>query len=471
MDDIVVYSKSLEEHLEHLKLVFEIFSKYNLSLNLQKCKFFQEKIEVLGHVLTSKGLKTIPSKVQSIALWDNPKDVNELRSFLGLASYYRKFIQNFSIIADPLFKLLKKNTKYNWSKECQEAFLNIKECLLSDPILSYPNFDKEFIIRTDASTKGIGAVLLQVEGDGLEHPICCISRTLSNSEKNYSVTDLEGLAVIFSLKYFQQYILTSKETVKIITDHKPLIGYLKKSIPTSNRHARWIEEVNKYKIELVYEKGKKNVFADALSRLPSKNSKEIIQCVNAILADFNPKDLDLPEGIIKYFTKNYQVVDNILYYKKDDLYLKVIYKDQDKKDIINRAHLVGHEGAEKTTNRIMQSYYWPGIWNDVRMWVKSCHKCQTCRPKPFPKDTENNSTPVEQPFTRVGLDIIGPLPITKNGNAYIITLVDYFTKWVEAKAIPNMKSEEVIKFLTEIFARHGPPEIIITDNGSSFISV
>ena len=470
LDDIVIYSRTLDEHLKHLKLAFEIFSKYNLSLNLQKCKFFQESVEVLGHVLTSKGLKTIPSKVQSIALWDNPKDVSELRSFLGLASYYRKFIQNFSIIADPLFKLLKKNSKYIWSNECEEAFENIKECLLNDPILSYPDFKKEFIIRTDASLKGIGGVLLQKEGDSLEHPICCVSRTLSTSEKNYSVTDLEGLAVIFSLKYFSQYILSNKNLTKFITDHKPLLGFFKKSIPTSNRHARWIEEFNKYKIELIYEKGKKNVFVDALSRLPSKNSKGIIQCANAILADFNPRDLDLPEGIIKYYTKNYQVVDNTLYYKKDDLYLKVIYKDEDKKDIINRAHLVGHEGAEKTTNRIMQSYYWPGIWNDVRMWIKSCHKCQTCRPKPFPKSSGDNATPVEQPFTRVGLDIIGPLPTTKNGNNYIITLVDYFTKWVEAKAIPNMKSEEVIKFLVEIFTRHGPPEIIITDNGSSFIS-
>ena len=470
IDDIVVYSKTLEEHLFHLKQVFEIFSHYNLSLNLQKCKFFQEKVEVLGHVLTPNGLKTVPSKVQSIALWNAPRNVNELRSFLGLASYYRKFIQNFSIIADPLFKLLKKNQKYIWSNECNEAFENIRQYLLSDPILSYPDFNKEFIVRTDASTQGIGAVLLQVEEDKLEHPICCISRTLSKSELNYSVTDLEGLAINFAIQKFRQYLISNKQPTIFITDHKPLLGFFKNSIPIKGRHMRWIEEFNKYKIELKYEKGKKNVFADALSRLPSKDSNKIINCVNTILADFNPKDLNLPEGIIKYFTKNYQVVNNILYYKKDDLYLKVIFKDEDKKDIINRAHEAGHEGAEKTTNRILKSYYWPGIWNDVRMWIKSCRKCQLCRPKPFPKNTEDNATPVEQPFTRVGLDIIGPLPMTKNGNSYIITLVDYFTKWPEAKAISNIKSEEVIKFLIEVITRHGPPEIIVTDNGSSFIS-
>ena len=150
IDDIVVYSKSSEEHLKHLQQVFEIFSKYNLSLNLQKCKFFQEQVEVLGHVLSSTGLKTMPSKVQTIALWDTPKDVNDLRSFLGLASYYRKFIQNFSMIADPLFQLLKKNQEYILSNECNEAFEEIRQYLLSDPILNYPNFEKEFLIRTDA---------------------------------------------------------------------------------------------------------------------------------------------------------------------------------------------------------------------------------------------------------------------------------------------------------------------------------
>ena len=128
LDDIVIYSKSLKEHLDHLEQVFKIFSMYNLSLNIQKCKFFQERIKVLGHVLTSKGLKTIPSKVQSIAQWDNPKDVNELRSFLGLGSYYRKYIKNFSIIVDLLFQLLKINTNFVWSTKCQEAFETIKEC-------------------------------------------------------------------------------------------------------------------------------------------------------------------------------------------------------------------------------------------------------------------------------------------------------------------------------------------------------
>lgn len=470
IDDIVVYSKNLEDHIKHLKKVFEIFTKYNLSINLQKCKFFKEEVEVLGHVLTTDGLKTAPSKVQSIALWERPNNINELRSFLGLTSYYRKFIKNYSIRANPLYKLLKKDTKFIWDENCNYAFEDLRKCLLSDPILIYPDFNKPFIVRTDASNKGIGGVLLQIGKDNLELPVTCVSRSLKPAERNYSITDLEGLAVIYTLKKFRQYIISNKNKTKFITDHEPLIGFFNKSLPVKGRHLRWMEEFNKYNIIIKYEKGKKNIFADALSRLPSSNNERIILSINTILNEFNPKDLDLPEGIIKYFSKNYQIIDNTLYYKKNDLYLKVIYKEEDKKDIINRAHNVGHEGAEKTTQRIMQSYYWPGIWSDVKMWVKSCHKCQLFRPKPLPNNTENNITPVEMPFTRVGLDIIGPLQETRKGNKYIITLVDYFTKWPEAKAIPNTTSEEVILFLTEVFSRHGPPEIIITDNGSSFIS-
>ena len=470
IDDIVVYSKDIKEHIKHLRQVFEIFSKYNLSINLQKCQFFKKEVEVLGHVLTADGLKTSPNKVQNIALWKRPTNINELRSFLGLTSYYRKFIKNFSIRASPLFKLLKKNSKFTWNEKCNNAFEDLRQCLLEDPILIYPNFNKPFIIRTDASTKGIGGVILQEEEDRMEHPISCVSRSLKPAEENYSITDLEGLALIYTLKKFRQYIISNKNSTIFITDHKPLIGFFNKSLPVKGRHMRWIEEFNKYNITIKYEKGKRNVFADALSRLPSKSNEGILLTINSILNDFNPKDLDLPEGIRKYFSKNYQVIDNTLYYKKNDMYLKVIYRDEDKKDIIDRAHSVGHEGAEKTTRRIMQSYYWPGIWHDVKMWVKSCHKCQLFRPKPQAKNTEDHITPVERPFTRVGLDIVGPLPTTKQGNNYIITLVDYFTKWPEAKAIPNIKSEEVIKFLVEVIARHGPPELIITDNGSSFIS-
>jgi len=223
IDDIVIYSRNIKEHMEYLRQVFEIFSKYNLSINLQKCQFFKKEVEVLGHVLTAEGLKTSPNKVQNIALWERPTNINQLRSFLGLASYYRKFIANFSIRASPLFKLLKKNSKFIWDDKCNDAFEDLRQCLLKDPILVYPDFNKPFIIRTDASTKGIGGVILQEEEDGMEHPISCVSRSLKPAEENYSITDLEGLALIYSLKKFRQYIISNKNPTIFITDHKPLI--------------------------------------------------------------------------------------------------------------------------------------------------------------------------------------------------------------------------------------------------------
>jgi hypothetical protein len=179
-----------------------------------------------------------------------------------LVSYYRKFIKNFSIRASPLFKLLKKNNNYNWNNDCTLAFEDLRNCLLKDPILAFPDFNRPFIIRTDASIKGIGGVLLQREEDKLEHPIYCVSRSLKPAEENYSITDLEGLAVIYSLKKFREYIVSNKQITTVITDHKPLLGFFENSIPTKNRHFRWIEEFNKYKIKFIYEKGKSNIFAE-----------------------------------------------------------------------------------------------------------------------------------------------------------------------------------------------------------------
>ena len=316
-------------------------------------------------------------------MWEKPTNINELRSFLGLTSYYRKFIKNYSVRAFPLYQLLKKNAKFNWNDKCTEAFEDLRQCLLTDPILSFPEFSKPFIVRTDASRCGIGGVLLQKEEDGLEHPIYCVSRSLKPAEENYPITDLEGLAIIYCLKKFREYIVSNKNITNFITDHQPLLGFFLKSKPVKGRHIRWIEEFNKYNIKLKYERGKGNIFADALSRLPSKNNEGIINCINAILSEINPKDLDLPEGIRKYFSKNYQIINNTLYYKRNNMYLKVIVRDEDKKNIIDRAHNVSHKGAEKTTLRILQSYYWPGIWSDVKMWVKSCHRCQLFRPKPM----------------------------------------------------------------------------------------
>ena len=245
-----------------------------------------------------------------------------------------------------------------------------------------------------------------------------------------------------------------------------MVGFFYNSIPSKDRHFRWISIFNEFRVNLIYEKGKNNVFADALSRLPSR-----ISSIKSILTDSDDTSSFAPPQIIEYVKNNYSLYNGQLVFQdKNGKFLKVIEDDSTKSSLIRKAHLVGHEGAEKTFKRLKEAYYWPGMRNDVNKHVKTCLRCQCYRPKPISKNLSNIPTPVERPFVRVGLDIVGPLPITDKGNQYLIVLVDYTTKWVEASPLKKIESQDVISFLKDVFARHGVPELIITDNGTQFSS-
>jgi len=255
-----------------------IFSEKNkVKINIEKCRFFKEEVEVLGHVVSKNGLKTIKSKVDAVAKWIKPENISELRSFLGSVGYYRKFINNFAMLAAPLYKLLRKNTSFVWEKEHQSSFDKLKEALISAPILRYPDFNKQFIIRTDACTDGIGGILLQKdEIDGIEYPIHFISRTLNKAELNYSITDLEGTAVYYCAKEFKYYISGNKHETLLFTDHKPLIGLFNNKEPNNMRHMRWCITISMLRIKIMYEPGKRNYLADALSRIKISDKNNII---------------------------------------------------------------------------------------------------------------------------------------------------------------------------------------------------
>jgi len=469
MDDILVYSSSFEQHLKDLKSVFSIFREFNFSINIDKCEFCKDSVEVLGHVLSKDGLKPMPSKVFAISTWKLPKNVTQLQSFLGLVGYYRKFIPNFAEHSNCLYKLTSSKVPFIWTSTHTHAFNLLRDSLCKNPILQYPDPDIPFIIRSDASSYAVGAVLLQKNKSvsDIELPVYYVSRCLKKAELNYSVTEKEGVAVIFALKKFRSYIAASKFPVTLFTDHKPLVGYFKNSIPLSDRHTRWISLFNEFKVNILYDKGKNNHLADALSRLPSYN----IHSIQNIFNNSNLISDSFPTPLVNYVKKNFCFIDGSLVYKdKKGKFLKVVEDDLLKSELINKAHLVGHEGVAKTLSRIQEAYYWPGMRNDVEKSIKTCLKCQCYRPSPVPKGTSTIPTKVERPFARVGLDIIGPMPTTQNGNKFIIVLVDYFTKWIEASPLKNIEAKDVINFLKEVFSRHGVPEIIITDNGRQFIA-
>jgi len=223
-----------------LNQVLSILKEKNLKINIEKCTFMKSEVKVLGHLLTSKGLKPLPNKVESICNWGPPTNVSELRSFLGAIDYYRQFIKNFSAASEPLCRLLKKNQKFIWTSEQDLCFNLLKEKLISAPVLKFPDFSKPIIIRTDASYKGLGGVLLQKGEDGAtEHPIHYESRTLTKAENNYGITDLEGAALYYSLTKFKPYILGNKIPTVVFTDHKPLLGLYMNKEPNNVRQMRW----------------------------------------------------------------------------------------------------------------------------------------------------------------------------------------------------------------------------------------
>src|SRR3984957_16312710 len=271
LDNVIIYSKTFKEHLQHLTKVLDRIRNANLSLKAEKCNFIATELQFLGHVVGKDGVKPDPEKVEKMMNYPEPRNIRELHGVLGLFSYYRRFIKDFTQLADSLYKLLKKDTPYEWTDSQQQAFENLREKLTKAPIVQYPDFTKPFLLHTDASGTGVGAVLAQTEGTQ-EHVIAYASRTLNPAEKNYTITELECLAIVWAVKYFRHYLYGSKFT--IVTDHTALKWLLNSTSESMNKRLeRWKITLSEYDFEIIYKKEKLHSNADAFSRLnPTSNN-------------------------------------------------------------------------------------------------------------------------------------------------------------------------------------------------------
>ncbi|GJR33062.1 putative reverse transcriptase domain-containing protein [Tanacetum coccineum] len=288
IDDILIYSKNKQEHEEHLKQILELLKKEELYAKFSKCEFWISKVQFLGHVIDSEGIHVDPAKIESIKDWTSPKSPTEIRQFLGLAGYYRRFIEGFSKIAKPMTKLTQKKVKFVWGDKQEAAFQLLKQKLCSAPILALPEGSEDFIAYCDASKKGLGAVLMQ-----REKVISYASRQLKIHEKNYTTHDLELGAVVFALKIWRHYLYGTKCTV--FTDHKSLQHILDQK-ELNMRQRRWLELLSDYDCEIRYHPGKANVVADALSRKERDQPLRVRALVMTI-------GLDLPKQILNAQTE------------------------------------------------------------------------------------------------------------------------------------------------------------------------
>ena len=646
LDDIIIFGSTFEEHQERLMAVLQRVRQANLKLKPEKCALFQKQVPFLGHVVSQAGIHPNPDNIAKVKSWDVPKNVTEVKQFLGLCSYYRRFVKGFSTIAKPLSDLTSKDSDLVWSEKCQEAFESLKQALVSDQLMGFPQDEGLFILDTDACDVGIGAVLSQMQ-DGRERVIAYASRSLNKAERNYCVTDKELLAIKHFVEYFKQYLVGREFLIR--TDHQALKWLFSLKEP-KGRIARWIEILSAYHFTLEYRPGKNHGNADGMSRHPSHEaSLDILACGPCKKCQKRSEDMqsamcghevrrtssptsDLAEGehpsrmaylrslLFTLTVGLFSVVTLVMHLvgtmvetvfkgigidicpltdselqealsvtqddgrlwpklssfidvfrrsrdgfpsKHNDVVRKVetrsssrssyldswfqvysqnelqkrqcedaclgsvvkwlkegnrpirkevcaadpelrhywnlwgslvlhnglVYKQYHRRDgVISHLQLLlprslrqealqlahdnvwsGHLGRKKTTAKVSQRFYWYDFRTDVDVWVTSCDVCASNKPSTKKPKAPLGDMRVGAPLDRLCLDVLGPLPLTKSGNRYILVVCDAFTKWAEAFPIPDQTAKTCASVLVrEVISRFGCPLELHTDQGRNF---
>lgn len=474
LDDIIICSRTFEDHLKMLREVAIRLRKANLTISQHKSKFCREEIKYLGYVLNENGWKVDADKVACIVDFPRPQSKREVQRFLGLCNWYRRFIENFSGIAVPLTELTKAKTKFRWTTQAEDAFVKLKSMLVSAPVLAMPDYSQPFSIACDASDVAIGAVLTQ-EIDGAEHPIGYFSQKLSASERNYSVTERECLAVIRAIEKFRGYIEGIRFTV--YCDHSAL-SYLRSIKNPTALMCRWILRLNSFDFEIKYRKGTHNVVPDALSRIVSsirfdsqntddewyRRLKESIEKNQDQFPDFR--------SISEEIYKNCKCIDELGYVTHK---WKKVIPLKDRREAINRFHDTAtgaHLGFEKTWHKIHNHFYWPKMRQDVGKHVRACSTCKASKASTTTMmPTMGDAKPARVPWELLSLDFVGPLTRSTAGNTVMLVAVDWVTKYVIAHPMRSADSVKMVNFLeNEVFLRFSRPRIVLTDNGRQFVS-
>ena len=499
LDDVIIFSKSAEDHERDLQEVFYLLRKAGLRIKLKKCQFFKKSVEYLGHVISDNGIQPDPGKIEKIKNYPTPKSVDEISSFLGLAGYYRRFIPNYGSIAKPLNQKKTKeckDTPFEWTADDQAAFDKLRTALITPPILAYPDFAKEFILFTDACDYGIGAVLSQEQENG-EVVIAYASRQLRKPELKYATVEKEALAVVFAIKQFRHYL--SGAPFKVVSDHCPL-QWLAKQKDNNGRLGRWAVLLESFDYKIVYRPGKKHQNADCLSRLrvsaisagPVNDTSLLIneQAKDALCQNIRSY---LSNGILTETVKNslpIWVKEIELFFVKEGILLR---RDSDsrkrrrneeqaqivlpyslRRPVLRELHddsSAGHLAFIRTFRKVSALFYWPDIRKDIKEYCDTCPTC-VANTKSRVKALLHPHELATAPFQVIGIDFLGPIkPPSLKGNTFIMVITDYFSKWVEAIAMPNQTALATAETLyNTIIQRHGPPKAIVTDRGTNFTS-
>ena len=522
IDDILIYSKTAEEHAQLVEWVLKRLQEEGYYANPDKCEFFQKEVSFLGHVVSEKGVAVQQHKVKAVTEWPQPHCKKDVRSFLGLCNYYRKFIAGFSGIATPLTDLTKKDFPFEWGQRQQIAFDTLKERLTGASVLAHPDPERPYIVTTDASGFAISGVLSQDQPDGSRRPVAYMSRKMLPAERRYATHDKELLAIVKAVEHWRCYLEGNAHPIVFLSDHRSL-QHLNTQPNLTDRQARWVEKLSDFEFRIEYVKGKLNGVADGLSRRPDLEAEADAERAAASTKDLSDepprvrivsvtetvcttdastneqeeamplwqtriaelpllsdiKDaaardslyqerLRLPEPRIDGLTVGDGLLwtcDGILYVPIDPALHHLL---------IRQAHdgpTGGHMGVAKTMARLTSTCWWPGMKAMIVDYVRGCTTCAATKPSLQKPAGLLQPLPIpEKPWRMITVDFVGPLPRTPDYFNYILVVVDKFSKM--AHFIPtttNVTAEETARLLLDHVVRlHGLPEAMVSDRGHEF---
>jgi len=499
-DDIIIFSNSFEEHLQHLQMVLDRIREAGFTIHPKKAQLCRKRLKFLGFIIEEGQCHPDPAKVLCINNYPRPRTPRHVKKFMGLVGFYRRFIPDFAGHAKPILKLLKKDNKFSWSAECQTAFEYLKQSLSDSTKVHLPDLKAPFIISCDGSSFGLGAVLSQ-EKEGIRYPIWFASKSVHPPLANQGSSVLELAAVNWAVRKFAHFVEYSKFFLE--TDHSAIL-WLKKMKEPSGKLARWFFELQHYDYEVIHRPGTSTVMRvpDALSRmdetyyidsdslfcrdliLREQLEEEIMKQVREFLVDSNLRsDID-PARLNRIKT----IADRT--FIRDDGVLMRYIGAKEKPWECEAAHwkiwlplklvervlaifhdnaTAGHLGVRKTYLRVEDKFFWINMRKDTREYIRKCMKCQEIKIKSIPIVPASSYSP-DKPWDLVFVDLMGPYPKTAKQNVFLLVIVCGFSKYVELFAIRKATSEKVIDHLWEVCCRWGTFRTLVSDNGTQFTS-
>ena len=510
LDDILIYSKSKKEHVQHVRQVLQKLRDAGLQVDILKCEFHVQETRFLGLLVSVEGLRVDPDRISAVRNWSIPLNLKQVQAFLGFCNFYRRFIRDFSKIVKPMVKLTCKDTPFLWSPECQQAFDTLKEAMVTTPVLHHFDRTKQAILETDSSDFVNGGVLSQYDDNGVLHPVAFYSKNLTPAECNYQIYDKELLAIIKCLEHWRPELECTDIPVKIFTDHKGLM-YFAEGRDLSRRQARYLDMLSEYNIKIIYRPGPQNIKADALTRMsgsvPTDPADERIKQQHQILLPPERMELDgvdvdamddpifhrvaeankadefctdvrtaMENGLIKHkgiTLAKCSVHDGVLYHL-DRLWVPEAFYT----DLIQEVHdqpACGHPGVARTYLLLRREYYWRGMRSTVTQYVQNCYTCHRVKASRHREHGLLQPLPIPQKrWQDITIDFVTGLPLS-NGNNAIMTTVDRLTK--ERHYIPCFAGDEGTSaeattdmLVREVFRLHGLPASIISDRDPQFVA-